>query len=278
MKYVLIIVPASLILSSCSNNDEPRPDEFSQVSEITNGKSESKTILYDDYGRVIKYIATFPGETINSTYTYVDDNMINIHTEHIVQGFLNGDNAIIQYEDELHLENGRAKYCDGIYSTTQLEQGSLFQKKYRHEFIYTTDNHLNVIKNTEWNKKGASWSDDNPWSWENYYIWENNNLITIEDYAGNKTPTYVYKYSYSSVSGVQNVQPIHLTRFQYFPLQLKGYFGAQTANLIIGIENIHPNASNSEITYQYNIIDNKIADYIETRNGISNYYTITWGK
>ena len=126
--------------------------------------------------------------------------MINIHTEHIVQSFLNGDNAIIQY--------------------------------------------------TEWNKKGASWSDDNPWSWENYYIWENNNLITIEDYAGNKTPTYVYKYSYSSVSGVQNVQPIHLTRFQYFPLQLKGYFGAQTANLIIGIENIHPNASNSEITYQ----------------------------
>lgn len=32
MKYVLIIVPASLILSSCSNNDEPRPEEFSQVS------------------------------------------------------------------------------------------------------------------------------------------------------------------------------------------------------------------------------------------------------
>lgn len=276
MKYVLIIIFATLILSSCSDNDEPMPEVFSQLSEISNGKSESQTVLYDDYGRVIKYVATFPGETVNSTYTYVSDNLIKIHTEHIIQGFLNGDNAISQYEDELHLENGRAKYCDGIYSTNQFGEGALYQKRYAQEFLYTPDNHLNIIKNTEWNKNGDSWAYDKPWSWENYYIWENNNLVRIEDYAGKGIPTYVYRYSYSSISGVGNILPIHWGRFQYFPLQLKGYFGAASANLIIGIENIRPDMPGLKITYQYNIKDNKVIDYVETRNGLSDRYSVTW--
>ncbi len=276
MKYGLIVILSTLILSSCSNSDEPTPEVFSQVAEITNGKSESKTILYDDYGRVIKYVATFLDETVNSTYTYVGDNLIEIHTEHIIHGFLNGDNAIRQYEDELYLENGRATYCDGTFSTNQLGQGTIFQKKYRQEFLYTTDNHLNVIKNTEWNKKGDSWADDNPWTWETYYIWKDNNLITVEDYAGNEVPTYVYNYGYSSTTGVRNVLPIHWDRFQYFPLQLKGYFGSEPANLIISIERIRPDASNSEITYQYNISDNRIADYTEYKNEVSDKYSVTW--
>lgn len=276
MKYVPIIILATLILSSCSNNDEPTPEVFSQVAEITNGTSDSKSILYDDYGRVTKYVATYTDETINSTYTYVGENLIKIHTEHIIHGFLNGDNAIKQYDDDLYLEKGRAKYCDGIFSTNQFGQGTVYQKKYRHDFTYTTDNHLNVIKHTEWNKTGESWAYDKPWSWENYYIWDNNNLVTIEDCNGNQTPTYIYKYSYSSISGMQNVLPIHLARSQYYPLQLKGYFGTASANLITGIERIRPDAPNSEITYQYNIKDNKIIGYTETENGNLIDYSVSW--
>lgn len=276
MKYALILILTSIILSSCSNNDEPTPDVFSQVSEITNGKSDSQSILYDDYGRVIKYVATDPDETINSIYTYVGDNLIKIHTEHIIHGFLNGDDAIRKFEDELYLENGRAKYCDGIFTTNQFGQDIIYQKKYRHDFTYTTDNHLNVIKNTEWNKDGDSWAYDKPWSWENYYIWENNNLVTVEDYAGNKTPTYIYKYSYSPILEVQNVLPIHLARVQYYPLQLKGYFGTSPANLITGIKTIRPDSPNSESTYQYDITDNKIVGYTETLNGVSDKFTVTW--
>lgn len=279
MKYALTTVLATLILSSCSNNDGPLPEVFSQVTEITNGKSESKTILYDDYGRVIRYADAFPDETINSTYTYVGDNLIKIHTECIIEGYLtNGDDAIIQYEDELYLENGRASYCLGIFSTNQFDQGRIFQKKYRHDFTYTTGNHLNVIKHTEWYKNNDSWAYDKPWSWENYYIWEDNNLVTVEDYNGNQTPTYVYKYGYSSISGVQNVLPIHLARFQYYPLQLKGYFGAAPANLIMCIEIIGQAVSNTETTYDYSIIDNKIADYTETKNGVSDKYSVIWSE
>ncbi len=251
------------------------PDVYSQVAEISNGES-SQYISYDDYGRVTKYVITFPDETVKSNYTYISNDLIKIHTESILHGFLNGEDAITEYEDELHLENGRAKYCDGIYSTNKLGGGTVFQKKYKHEFIYTSDNHLNVIKNTEWNKNGDSWAYDRPWSWENYYIWENNNLISVEDCNGKQTPQYIYNYSYSSISGVQNILAVHFGRFQYFPLQLKGYFGSQPKNLIIGMEATRPNAPTSNISYEYNIKDNKITDYIEIQGGNSTSYSVRW--
>lgn len=275
MKYFIIILLIPLLLSSCSNNDEPMPDVYSQVAEISNGES-SQYISYDDYGRVTKYVITFPDETVKSNYTYISNDLIKIHTEHILHGFLNGEDAITEYEDELHLEDGRAKYCDGIYSTNKLGGGTVFQKKYKHEFIYTSDNHLNVIKNTEWNKNGDSWAYDRPWSWENYYIWENNNLISVEDCNGKQTPQYIYNYSYSSISGVQNILAVHFGRFQYFPLQLKGYFGSQPKNLIIGMEATCPNAPTTNISYEYNIKDNKITDYIETQGGNSTSYSVRW--
>lgn len=251
------------------------PDVYSQVAEISNGES-SQYISYDDYGRVTKYVITFPDETVKSNYTYISNDLIKIHTESILHGFLNGEDAITEYKDELHLENGRAKYCDGIYSTNKLGGGTVFQKKYKHEFIYTSDNHLNVIKNTEWNKKGDSWAYDKPWSWENYYIWENNNLTSIEDCNGKQTPQYVYNYTYSSISGVQNILPVHFGRFQYFPLQLKGYFGSQPKNLIIEIESIRPDTPTTKTSYEYNIHDNKITDYTETRGENSTNYSVRW--
>lgn len=278
MKNVLFIVLASLMLSSCADNDEPTPEVFTQIAEITDGKSVSHSFLYDDYGRVVKYVASFPDETVSSTYTYVSDDMIKIHTEHAIHYSLNEEEAQRVYDDEMHLENGRAKYCEGIFSTNQFGQDQVYQKKYRQEFAYTPGNHLNVVKNTEWNKKGDSWADDAPWRWEIYYIWTNNNLTSIEDYAGNNAPAYTYKYNYSSVSGVQNVLPIHLARFQYFPLQLKGYFGAEPANLITGVERIGPDASNSTTTYQYTITDNKITAYIVTQAGNYNSHSVSWTK
>lgn len=275
MKNFIFILLIPLLLSSCSNNDEPVPDVYSQVAEISNGES-SQNIYYDDYGRVTEYVVTFRDETIKSTYTYISDDLIKIHTEYIIHGFLNGADAVTEYDDEFYLENGRAKYCEGIYSSNRFIDGTLLQKKYKHEFIYTSGNHLNVIKNTEWNKKGDSWAYDKPWSWENYYIWENNNLISVEDCNGKQTPQYIYNYSYSSISGVQNILAVHYGRFQYFPLQLKGYFGSQPQNLIIGIENIRPDNPTTKTSYEYNILDNKITDYTETRGGNTTNYSVRW--
>lgn len=275
MKNLLLLIFTAVCLVSCSNQDEPEPEIFSQVSEITNSSNSiSKGITYDAYGRVIKYIAVYSTESISATYTYPSDNLIKIHTQDVIFG-QNGVSDILRtYEEELYLENGRASYCEGIFSSNEV--GSLFQKKYRHDFTYTTDNHLNVIKWTEWNKKGDEWVYDKPWTWENYYVWENGNLTEVEDFFGNSKPYYTYKYTYSSMADVQNIIPIHYERFQYYPLQLKGIFGAQPSNPIIGMEQTIDNGTTYKTDYNYNIIDGKIVNYSETSNGISDDFTVTW--
>ena len=273
MKRLIHIVLTLLIISSCSNNDEPTPDVFTQVAEITNDHNNTRTFAYDSYGRVTKYEISVNDDVVIATYSYPSENLIKIHTEHILT--LDKNHSITRsYDDEVYLENGRAAYCEGIFSTDEF--GTIFQKKYRHEFSYTAGNHLNVVKCTEWNKKGDDWNYEKPWSWENYYIWEGSNLVTIEDCAGHDKPIYIYNYSYSSVSGIQNLIPLHLGRYQYYPLQLKGYFGLTSENLIDGVESIVPNMPVIKERYEYEIDRNKITGYSETRNGESEHYSVSW--
>lgn len=269
MEKYLLLTFLLLIITSCSNQDEPKPTAFTQVSEISNGSTTSHNITYDEYGRVSKYTAVFSDESVNATYSYPADDIITIHT--VCEQ--NGVNHILrEYEDKIYLENGRASYCDGVFSMTGHDD--MFQKKYRHEFIYTSDNHLNVIKWTEWNREGNDWAYDKPLTWENYYIWENGNLVEVEDYNGNSTPTYTYNYSFSDIEGVQNIIAARLGRYQYYPLQLKEIFGAQSRNLI-SIEKFKSNVLSYEIKYEYNIAASTIIRYLETRNNISDEFTVT---
>lgn len=154
MRNLIYIVLTLLFFSSCSNNDEPAPDVFTQVAGITNGDNYTLTIAYDSYGRVTKYMITYKKDDLIVTYSYPSDNLIKIHTEHISPW--DKYHAMTRtYDDEVYLENDRVDYCEGIFSTDEF--GSIFQKKYRQDFSYTTGNHLNVVKCTEWNKKGDGW-------------------------------------------------------------------------------------------------------------------------
>ncbi len=277
MRYALFAVLTSLVLASCSDSDEPATEVHSRVAEITDVKSVCRKILYDESGRVTEYAVSFPGETIRSTYSYTSDDFIRIHTEHRIHGFLpDGEDAVRAYDDEMHLENGRVSSCEGIFSTNQFAGGNPFQKKYRQEFTYTAENQLTAVRNTEWNRKADSWAYDRPWTWENRYIWENGNLTAVEDYAGNEAPTYIYRYSYTSISGVRNIVPVHMDRYQYFPLQLNGYFGAEPENLISRTEYIRPDAPDSDATYQYSVDGNRITGYTETHRGTTYDYIVTW--
>ncbi len=200
--------------------------------------------------------------------------MISIHTEDVAYGTLGISDIVREYDDEIHLENGRASYCDGVFSSNEF--GTPFQKKYRHEFTYTSGNHLNVVKWTEWNRQGDGWALDRPWTWENYYIWENGNLTEIEDFSGKTTPFYRYKYSYSTTSGIQNITVIHYGRHQYYPLQLGGILGAQPENLISGVQIEQADVLPVQTRYEYNIIDGRVTVYTETRNNNSDTFTVTW--
>ena len=275
MKPSLLLIFTAVCLVSCSNQDEPDPEIFSQVAEISNDHNTlSQKITYDSYGRVVEYSAFYPTESLSAKYTYTADNLINIHTQDVIFGQNGASDIVRVYEDELYLESGRASYCDGIFRSNDV--GSLYEKKYRHDFTYTTDNHLNVIKWTEWNKNGDDWAYDKPWTWENFYVWENGDLIEVEDFSGKNKPFYTYKYSYSSMPDVQNIIPIHYGRFQYYPLQLKGIFGLQPQNPIIGVEQIIDNGTTYKTDYNYNIVDGKIVNYSEIQNGLSDDFTVIW--
>ena len=275
--YYLLL---SLFIASCNNNEpEPESETFMQIASITNKAGYiSRQYSYDSYGRITTYISIFPAETITAKYEYISDNLVKITTKDINFG-RNGIYDIVRtYQDNLHLENGRATYCEGVFSQTEQNKAP-FEKKYRHEFNYTSGNLLNVIKWTEWNKDGDNWAEDKPWSWENFYYWENGNLVNIEDCNGHSYPSVTYTLNYDDVSGIQNVVPVPMGLYQYSPLQLKGIFGAQPVSLISKIYRDDSLNGTASTSYQYEFEDNRITKYQESRdNGMTETYSVLWTK
>lgn len=267
-----------LVLLSCSN-DGPEPEVFMQIASITN-ETDSKVqqITYDSYGKVISYSYVGSIESIKAEYEYISDNLVKITTKDVIFG-QNGDNDIIRiFRDDLHLENGRAVSCDGIFSQIDRDK-TPFEKKYRHEFSYTSSNLLNTVKCTEWSRVDDKWAEDKPWTWENFYYWENGNLVKIEDYLGHSYPCITYTLKYADISNVQNVVPIQMGRYQYFPLQLKGIFGSSPVNLIKQVDEADIFDGDFSTFYQYDVVDKRIEKYQEIRkDGVSSTFSVQWTK
>lgn len=262
------------MVSACSK-EEPEPKIFMQVSSISDESgSISQQITYDSYGRVTSFECMYQNESIVALYEYISDNLIKITTRDETY-WSNGEiNTLTLYEDELHLENGRAVSCDGTFSWTQQDK-SPFEKKYRQEFSYTPQNYLNTVKWTEWNDKRV---EDKPVTWENYYHWENGNLTKIEDFLGHSYPYITYSFKYSDIAGVQNVLPIPMSLPQYFPLQLKGIFGSMPTNLIMEV-NRADNLNSRTTSYRYDITEGRITGYQELyENEVKNTFSVQWSK
>lgn len=273
--YYLLI---SLIFVSCGN-DEPEYETFMQIASITNeGEYISQQFSYDSYGRVVTYRSMYPTETVTVEYEYVSDNLIKITTKDI-NFDRNGIYDLVRtYQDNLHLENGRATYCEGIFCQIEQDKTSI-EKKYRHDFSYTTSNLLNVVKWTEWNKEGDSWAEDKPWTWENFYYWDNGNLVKAEDFNGNSYPSVTYTFNYTNVTGVQNVVPIPMGRFQYIPLQLKGIFGAQSVSLISEVHRDNSLNKSTSTSYRYEFNGSRISKYKESCDDrMAESFSLLWTK
>lgn len=265
-----------ILLASCDEKNEPNPDIYMQIAEISDESSDYKiNFSYDAYGRVVKYSEYNTHETIEISYSYPSADQINMHTRCVIPLLWDANGIEIIYDDQLYLDKGRASYCEGIYKRTENE--SVIEKKYRHDFTYTSDNHLNVVKCTEWNKLGDSWAFERPWTWENFYIWENGNLVEVEDYNGNNTPAYTYKYNYFPIKDVENIVAINMGRYQYYPLQLKGIFGSWSINLISSTDTYSSiNKTSMTTDYIYDIQENRIISYTENRGGKSNVFSVIW--
>lgn len=271
--YFLLI---SLFLASCSN-DEPESEVFMQIASVTNeGGYISRQFSYDSYGRIATYISIFPSESVTVEYEYVSDNLVKITTNDISLDRNGIYDLVRTYQDNLHLENGRATYCEGVFCQTEQDKPP-FEKKYRHEFSYTSGNLLNAVKWTEWNKEGDGWAEDKPWSWENFYYWENGNLVKIEDFNGNSYPSVTYTLKYTDVAGVRNVVPIPMGLYQYIPLQLKGVFGAQSVSLISEVHRDDFINETTTTSYRYEFDGSRITKYQESRdNGMTETFSVLW--
>lgn len=271
---LLLFLP--LVIVACSE-DEPKHQIFMQISTIINASETiSRQISYDSYGRVISYKSVSPKESIVSEYVHVSDSLIKITTKYYYSGSITRSYTM---QDDLHIENGRAVSCDGIFRE-QVQDELPVEKKYRHEFNYTLDNFLNTIKWTEWYIRGDNW-EDYPWTWENYYYWREGNLEEIEDHLGQSSPTFTYSFKYTDVVGLQNVVPIPMGRYQYFPLQLQGVFGSQPLNLISEISQIHysDDVYNMSYKYKYEIVEDRIVNYQEIPSkGMFDEFYVDWTK
>lgn len=278
LKKFILFLFLTPVIAGCSN-DEAEPEVFMQVASIVNeGNSMSQRISYDSYGRVTSYKCLYADESVKADYEYVSDSLIRITTKHVIFGQNGATDIIRTFQDELHLNNGRAIACDGIFSTTE-DGDTPFEKKYRHEFNYTSGNLLNTVKCTEWSKNGDKWAEDKPWTWENYYYWDNGNLVKIEDYQGNSSPFHTYTLKYTDITSVRNVVPIPMGRYQYIPLQAKGIFGSQPVNLISEIQNTSIINGTSSTSYEYKVADRKVTEYQESRgNQIFETFSIQWTK
>ena len=265
-----------LLLFSCSKSDEPSPDVFMQVSSIKiNGSgSNYRQWTYDSYGKVVKYNAWIGSLHLDVEYTYVSDNLVKIHTEEIIEGQNGAYDVLNTYDEELHLDNGRADYCEGTVTRLKWDADP-YEKMYRHDFIYTKDNHLNVLKVAEWGKHDGEWSDENASSYENYYIWEEGNLVRVEDYSGRYVPQRIYSYSYNSIKGFQNLLEIPMVYSQYYPLQLKEIFGTMSVNLISEHE-IIGNDNLTVTSYDYEVSNGRIVKYSATADNWTDTYTVQW--
>lgn len=246
------------------------------IESITNeGGYFSQQFSYDSYGRIVTYRSMLLAETVMVKYEYVSDSLIKITTKDIIR--LNGFNDLVRtFQDNLHLENGQATYCEGIFCLEEQDKIP-FEKKYRHEFSYTSSNHLNVVNWTEWSKDRDGWAEDKPWTWENFYYWENGNLVKIEDFNGHLYPSETYTLNYTDIIGVRNVVPIPMGRFQYIPLQLQGIFGAQSVNLISAVHNEDIFNEITNTNYRYELVGSRITKYQETRdNGKIETFSVLW--
>ena len=264
-----------MLLSSCGKSDEPARDVFTQVSSIMrNGSLDSRQITYDSYGKVVGYKAVDGPLHLNVEYSYVSDDLVKIHTEELIIGQNGAYNILNTYEEELHLEKGRADYCEGTV-TRQTWDADPYEKKYWHDFIYTMDNHLNVMKITEWEKLDGKWNEETSSTWENYYVWEGANLVEIEDYSGKYAPQRLYSYCYNSIKGVQNILEIPMVYHHYYPLQLKGMFGSMSINLI-SERRISGDNSLPVTSYDYDVSNGRIVSYSATSDNWTDTFTVQW--
>lgn len=275
----------SLVLMSCSDNDEPSNTVWMQPASITtpdvNGANQ--TFIYDDYGRVVFWSMTANKPNDNTKYTarysYPNDNVISVSAEEELGA------SYRIFEETIYLNEGRAVSSVGTF-VSKANGSSQLNKTYRLEFTYLPDNHLNVVKHSEVvgigeDIKPGAW--DKAWTWENYLIWEDGNLKESQDFQGNSSVYQTTRYEYyADAVEYPIIIPGIINNAHHEPLYMQGVFGRVSNNLVKSTK-MYDSYDDIyySLDYTYKLKNSRITDYTETTIGttlISNpvTYHVTW--
>lgn len=289
MKHFIYFFSLALfvILTSCSNNDEPGYSVFMQPSSIasTDVNGGSQTFEYDEYGRIIFWTQTpnsQNGFAYSAKFDYPDKNTIKVIFEEYV---MNGSKRC--FRETIKLANNRASSAEGTF-ISEVNGNTDMRKTYRLVFEYDNSNHLAIVRHSEVVGIDSDIRDDawdKAWSWENYLIWEDGNLKEFQDYQGHSSLYRTTKYDYS-IYAVEYpiIIPFVVNNAHHTPLFMQGVFGLNSTNCVKTVT-ILDKDGNMNLLRQYTceFEDARIIEYTETNsyntafsNSIS--YTVNWAE
>lgn len=222
-KYLPLIIPM-LALAACSSDDpEPAKPEPARLLAVDSSDGCKQTFVYDRSGRIREWILSVDYETINSSYSYPDNNSIEIETRQTIK--VTGEDR--HFSETVNLANGLISVIDG--QTEFYQNGEqLLAAQYSLEFTYDSFHQLHSIDWTQWRN-----SENRPWRWTNTVTWKGGNIMEYADANGASEPREVTTYEYYANSTADS-NPIALPHImaQYLPLQRAGMMGKQPKQLV----------------------------------------------
>lgn len=281
--FFFLLACLCIILASCSDNDEPKPQVYMMPSSIQSDdvNGSSQTFSYDSYGRIISWKQLFDGDNVISTFSYPDNNTIVVKSTETI---LNQERT---FNEIITLDKGRASKAEGNLVYDFKNGSGPMRKTYRLEFEYDNfTDHLTEVKHSEVMGIGedvtdASW--EKAWTWCDYLYWENGNLIEVQKYQGHSSVQKTIKYEYSSYGVLYPVIiPSVINSYHHLPLFMQGVFGLNSNNFVSSATYLDAAGNiTRSCDYIYEFENGYVKSYTETYcNGeaISSpiTYNVTW--
>lgn len=267
MKYQYIMLIAGCIVAggcSKSNHDEPEAPRPVRLEEVTSADYH-ELYRYSADGDIQHYSRDTYDGSLNCTYDFSQPGIIKIQTFYINRDMNPGESQGM-YEDVIHLRNGIAEYCEGIWYTSSYGEYYPF-KKYRVDIDYTPDGRMVANKWSQWSR---NWHDDGwhdlVWEWTNSIYWHGDNIIRFEKTEGKKEPVWIFEYDYTDIDNSMPFLCPNAILNQYVPLQLCGYFGRQSAKLVSETTSFYMRQLNYSTEYEYRFDNGMVSSYAYTHS------------
>lgn len=268
------------LLTSCSDNDEPKPAPDFRLSWIgTDGAYE--LFKYNTSGLVEawEYVEEAPGGgySYRATFIYSDgpgEIAIEAEEDH------GADKRT--FREQLRLNpDGTAAYAEGSVRIDFLN-GSRMMKIYTKEFHYDAARRLTSVNISERRTDNAGWVEENPLEWTAELEWTGDNMTRYTEYTNPAYPHISKTYTYFGGIAAEYspiVQGCIVHSF-YLPLAYQGVLGRRSAGLVKSMTMSDLSGEYHPVEYTYDIATystgSRVEQYTQSRDGRAISYAVAW--